>query len=604
MNKMNTSKIRYQASLTAKIVAILLCLGGAAKAVDVAPPPSVGHKMVYDTARQQIVLYGITLANGTTSTQTWVWNGGWSLMTPAASPPGNYFGGMAYDAARQRAVFYGGAVGLYNTNGTWTWDGTNWAAATPATRPPARYDVAMTYDSAGAVTLLFGGNLRTNNTSLANTNDTWVWSGSDWMLKAPTNAPSPRCQYGLAFDAARGEVVLFGGVNNTSGGGTFSDTWTWNGTDWTQKSPTSHPPALDVSGMVYDSVRQEVLLFGGLPSSGGNNSTYAWNGTNWSQKSPLVQPPQLYNHAMAFDPVRGEALLFGGIDHATSGSPLAGTWLWDGTNWYSSDMTLTMATLPNTVFLGSNVTYTVVVTNKGPSVAEEVMLVDELPTSVEFVTATVSQGSWSYSNGVVRCSLGLVQTVTNVIVSIVATPLAIGGITNVATVLCAAEFNPSNNVASVAATVVSPPVLSAPLTNQTAAAGGQFTLSVSVSGSSPLSYQWFFNVTNLVAQGTPWLSFTNLDWSDAGYYTVVVSNPWGIVTNTALLSMDDLHMYAGIRIGGAPGITYQVAARDSLSTNDTWSTLTNLALPYSPYLFIDEDSPNHPQRFYRVTVMP
>ena len=97
------------------------------------------------------------------------------------------------------------------------------------------------------------------------------------------------------------------------------------------------------------------------------------------------------------------------------------------------------------------------------------------------------------------------------------------------------------------------------------------------------------------------LALTNLDWSQAGFYTVVVTNPYGSVTNTAILSVNDLHMYAGIRIGGAQGVSYRIDARNSLSTNDTWFTLTIFALPYSPFLFIDEDSPNHPQRFYQVT---
>ena len=73
------------------------------------------------------------------------------------------------------------------------------------------------------------------------------------------------------------------------------------------------------------------------------------------------------------------------------------------------------------------------------------------------------------------------------------------------------------------------------------------------------------------------------------------------VLHTAILSVNDLNMYAGIRIGGAPGASYRIDARNSLNTNDTWLTLTNFALPYSPFLFIDEDSPNHPQRFYQVT---
>jgi hypothetical protein len=36
----------------------------------------------------------------------------------------------------------------------------------------------------------------------------------------------------MAFDAARSEVVLFGGETGAPSAG---DTWTWDGTDWTQR---------------------------------------------------------------------------------------------------------------------------------------------------------------------------------------------------------------------------------------------------------------------------------------------------------------------------------------------------------------------------------
>ena len=46
---------------------------------------------------------------------------------------------------------------------------------------------------------------------------------------APT-APSPRYDAGMAYDAARGQVVLFGGQDAFS---FFGDTWTWDGAAWT-----------------------------------------------------------------------------------------------------------------------------------------------------------------------------------------------------------------------------------------------------------------------------------------------------------------------------------------------------------------------------------
>ena len=54
------------------------------------------------------------------------------------------------------------------------------------------------------------------------TNDTWEWDGNDWRSFAPATAPSPRYGPALAYDAARGRVVLFGGTDGNFG---LADTW-------------------------------------------------------------------------------------------------------------------------------------------------------------------------------------------------------------------------------------------------------------------------------------------------------------------------------------------------------------------------------------------
>jgi hypothetical protein len=52
----------------------------------------------------------------------------------------------------------------------------------------------------------------------------------------------------MAYDAARGEVVLFGGWDGTL----LGDTWTWDGTTWTEEHPAISPPARILMGMAYD----------------------------------------------------------------------------------------------------------------------------------------------------------------------------------------------------------------------------------------------------------------------------------------------------------------------------------------------------------------
>jgi hypothetical protein len=56
---------------------------------------------------------------------------------------------------------------------------------------------------------------------------------ADWTQKLPAKSPSGRHGHAMAYDSAHGQVVLFGGLgaDNT----VLSDTWTWDGSNWTQK---------------------------------------------------------------------------------------------------------------------------------------------------------------------------------------------------------------------------------------------------------------------------------------------------------------------------------------------------------------------------------
>ena len=78
--------------------------------------------------------------------------------------------------------------------------------------------------------------------------DTWTWNGTDWTKRTPAHSPYQRLDVGMAYDA-HGEVVLFGGGCAIA----CADTWTWDGTDWTQRpagtisvSQKSGPPGVNI----------------------------------------------------------------------------------------------------------------------------------------------------------------------------------------------------------------------------------------------------------------------------------------------------------------------------------------------------------------------
>ena len=77
-----------------------------------------------------------------------------------------------------------------------------------------------------------------------------------------------------------------------------------------------------------------------------------------------------------------------------------------------------------------------------------------------------------------------------------------------------------------------PPTISTQPTNQNVVAGGNASFSVGVSGTSPFSYQWYFNTsTILVGETGSSLSLVNVQAGNAGDYSVVVTNLYGAATS-------------------------------------------------------------------------
>ena len=131
---------------------------------------------------------------------------------------------MAYDGATGTVVLFGGfGVHGQRFTGTWTWDGSSWSKQHPAARPPARSDAAMAYDPATGTVVLFGGFNGSTFPSII-LGDTWTWDGATWTKQVLAVHPSARADTAMAYDAATGTVVLFGGQSaHTSPG----DTWIW-----------------------------------------------------------------------------------------------------------------------------------------------------------------------------------------------------------------------------------------------------------------------------------------------------------------------------------------------------------------------------------------
>jgi len=67
-------------------------------------------------------------------------------------------------------------------------------------QPTARHSHAMAYDAARGVTVLFGGS---TDFDIGLTDETWEWNGTAWNQRF-VGGPWPNVYHALAYDAARG----------------------------------------------------------------------------------------------------------------------------------------------------------------------------------------------------------------------------------------------------------------------------------------------------------------------------------------------------------------------------------------------------------------
>jgi uncharacterized repeat protein (TIGR02543 family) len=165
----------------------------------------------------------------------------------------------------------------------------------------------MAYDPSTGQLVLFGGS---DGTGTAN--DTWTWNGTTWTQQLQSSAsPSGRESASMAYDTDAGQLVLFGGFGS-SYGVYPDDTWNWNGTTWTQMSPATSPPGRGSAAMAYDPDSAQLVLFGGYSAPSVLNDTWDWNGSTWAQVTPPTSPSIRTGASMAYDTGTAQLVLFGG----------------------------------------------------------------------------------------------------------------------------------------------------------------------------------------------------------------------------------------------------------------------------------------------------
>jgi endonuclease/exonuclease/phosphatase family metal-dependent hydrolase len=131
-----------------------------------------------------------------------------------------------------------------------------------------------------------------------------------------------------------------------------------------------------------------------------------------------------------------------------------------------------------------------------------------------------------------------------------------------------------------------PPGIATQPADRTVPAGSNVLFSVTATGASPLSYQWYFNTHTLITNATAsTLTVTNAQLADAGAYSVIITNVAGSITSSvATLTVTNSSpiitpqpQSQAVSLGASA--TFLVAATGTAPLSYQWFFNTNAAIP-------------------------
>ena len=120
----------------------------------------------------------------------------------------------------------------------------------------------------------------------------------------------------------------------------------------------------------------------------------------------------------------------------------------------TADLAVFGTASPDPVTYGSNVTYSITVTNQGPQTASGIILSNQIPLGSTLLSATSPGLACSNANGVVVCGIGTLTNQGKAIVTIQVATTRTGSIADVARVSGNVDdYNSANNIATITSTV-------------------------------------------------------------------------------------------------------------------------------------------------------
>jgi uncharacterized protein (TIGR03437 family) len=242
------------------------------------PPARFGHTAVFDPVRRRLIIFGGQA--GTFFSDVWAFeiaSGSWQQLSPDDAGPSRRYGHSAiYATARDRMVISHGFTDAGRFDDTWAFDfaRNTWQDISPSgVRPLRRCLHHAAYDADHGQMYLYGG--CSSGFGPCPQGDLWSFdlTLNRWTERTPNSSPPPREHYGMAFDAARGKLVVFGG----NGTGLLNDTWEYDPPSGAWRQPAlagTTPGPRQRHEAVYAADQGAVLFFGGTTAAGLTNELW------------------------------------------------------------------------------------------------------------------------------------------------------------------------------------------------------------------------------------------------------------------------------------------------------------------------------------------
>jgi len=259
----------------------------------------------------------------------------WEPVVSSNMPPARYGAAMVYDAARDVVLLYGGSVSNQQLLGDlWQWDGEDWSQiAMPEPNPGLRTGARMLFNEIDGKVYFYGGMVRGTLGGFFTIPEMWSWDGQAWTLEwsgsGTQNPPRGRANATFVFDTLRQRTIVHGGVFWQGDAiGIMRDLVESNGVTWSviDSGGGVGPGYVSATTAWFDPQAGDMKLFG--TSNFANplgHAFWSWNGTAWSPL-PGATPPVRAGSMFGYDAPNNRLILAGG-------GTFSDVWLWDGATW-------------------------------------------------------------------------------------------------------------------------------------------------------------------------------------------------------------------------------------------------------------------------------